>query len=151
MLGTTNPPTVVGSGRAMNDRKRRRLLEKLRRPSGTVGGEIPDELTVQGETVDVKAFLFECERLDGIPESERERLESLKRSLKRERLRSKQRLEREEISAAEGEAVVRRVRGIDRALNALDGLDSAGIDEQLRRKQLADAEELRALMDLAVS
>ena len=134
----------------MNERTRRRLLEKLRRPSGTVGGEIPDELTVQGETVDVKAFLFECERLDGIPESERERLESLKRSLQRERLRRKQRLEREDVSVQEGEAIVRRVRGIDRALNALEGLDSADIEEQLRRKQLADAEELRALMNLAM-
>lgn len=135
----------------MNERTRRRLLEKLRRPSGTVGGEIPDELTVQGETVDVKAFLFECERLDGIPESERERLESLKRSLQRERLDRKQRLEREDLTAEEGEAIVRRVRGIDRALNALEGLDSAGIEERLRRKQLEDAEELRTLMDLAVS
>jgi len=135
----------------MNERTRRRLLEKLRRPSGTVGGEIPDELTVQGETVDVKAFLFECERLDGIPESERERLESLKRSLQRERLDRKQRLEREDLTAEEGEAIVRRVRGIDRALNALEGLDSASIEERLRRKQLEDAEELRTLMDLAVS
>jgi hypothetical protein len=135
----------------MDDRTRRRLLEKLRRPAGTVGGDIPDELTVQGETVDVKAFLFECERLDGIPERERERLESLKRSLQRERLRRKQRLEREDVSVEEGEAIVKRVRGIDRALNALEGLDSPGIEEELRRKQLEDAEELRALMDLAVS
>jgi hypothetical protein len=135
----------------MNERERRRLLSKLQRASGTVGGEIPDELTVQGEAVDVKAFLFECERLDGIPESERERLESLKRSLKRERLRRKQRLEREDVSVEEGEAIVRRVRGIDRALNALEGLDSAGIEEQIRREQLENAEELRALMDLAVS
>lgn len=134
----------------MKERTRRRLLEKLRRPSGTVGGDVPDELTVQGGSVDVKAFLFECERLDAIPAAERERLESLKRSLKRERLSRKRRLESEDISVEEGEAIVRSVRGIDRALNALEGLDSADIEEQLRRKQLEDAEELRALMDLAV-
>jgi len=135
----------------MNEQERRRLLETLRRPSGTVGGDIPDELTVQGTTVDVKAFLFECERLDAIPERERERLESMKRALKRERLERKQRIEREDVSLKEGEALVRSIRGIDRALNALEGLDSADIEEQLRRKQLEDAEELRALMDLAPS
>jgi tRNA pseudouridine-54 N-methylase len=135
----------------MKDSERRRLLSKLQRRSGTIGGDIPDELTVQGETVDVKAFLFECDDLDGIPESERERLESLKRALKRERLQRKQRLERESLSVAEGEAIVREVRGIDRAVNALEGLDEPDIEEQLRRKQLADAEELRALMDLAAN
>jgi hypothetical protein len=133
----------------MNDHERRRLLGKLRRPSGTVGGEIPDELTVQGETVDVKTFLFECQDLDGIPERDRERLESLKTALQRERLARKRRIEREDISFEEGEALVQRIRGIDRALNALEGLDTAGIEEQLRRKQLEDAAELRALMDLA--
>jgi tRNA pseudouridine-54 N-methylase len=134
----------------MKDSERRRLLSKVQRRSGTVGGDIPDELTVQGGTVDVKAVLFVCDDLDGIPESERERVESLKRALKRERLQRKQRLERESLSVAEGEAIVRRVRGIDRALNALEGLDSPGIGEQLRQKQLEDAEELRALMDLAM-
>ncbi|MFC6953912.1 DUF5788 family protein [Halorubellus litoreus] len=135
----------------MKDSERRRLLSKLQRRSGTVGGDIPDELTVQGKTVDVKAFLFECDDVDAIPESERERLESLKRSLKRERLQRKQRLEREALSVEAGEAIVRSVRGIDRALNALEGLDEPGIEEQLRRKQLEDAEELRALMDLAAN
>ena len=135
----------------MKDSERERLLSKLQRRSGTVGGDIPDELTVQGETVDVKTFLFECDDLDAIPESERERLESLKRALKRERLQRKQRLERGDRSAEEGEVIVRSVRGIDRALNALEGLDEPDIEEQLRRKQLEDAEELRALMDLAAN
>lgn len=135
----------------MTERERRRLLSKLQRRSGTVGGDIPDELTVQGETVDVKAFLFECDDLDAIPEGERERLESLKRALKRERLARKQRLEREPLSLEEGEAIVREVRGIDRAVNALEGLDEPDIGEQLRQKQLESAEELRALMDLAAN
>ncbi|WP_323675422.1 DUF5788 family protein [Halorubellus sp. PRR65] len=136
---------------SMTERERRRLLSKLQRRSGMVGGDIPDELTVQGETVDVKAFVFECDDLDGIPESERERLESLKRALKRERLERKQRLEREALSVEEGEAIVREVRGIDRALNALEGLDAPGIEEQLRREELENAQELRALMDLAAN
>ncbi|MXR21864.1 DUF5788 family protein [Halobacterium bonnevillei] len=130
----------------MDDRERRQLLEKLRRPAGTVGREIPDELTVQGTTIDVKEFVFECKRLDAIPERERERVEAVKTELRRERLERKQRLEREDVTRQEGERLVESIHGIDRALNALEGLDAPSIGEELRQKQLEDARELLSLM-----
>jgi len=130
----------------MDDRERRQLLEKLRRPAGTVGREIPDELTVQGTTIDVKEFVFECKRLDSVPESERERVEAVKTELRRERLERKQRLEREDVTRQEGERLVESIHGIDRALNALEGLDAPSIGEDLRQKQLEDARELLSLI-----
>jgi hypothetical protein len=130
----------------MDDRERRQLLEKLRRPAGTVGREIPDELTVQGTTIDVKEFVFECKRLDAVPESERERVEAVKTELRRERLERKQRLEREDVTRQEGERLVESIHGIDRALNALEGLDAPSIGEDLRQKQLEDARELLSLI-----
>jgi hypothetical protein len=130
----------------MNDRERQQLLEQLRRPAGSVGREMPDELTVQGTTIDVTEFVFECKRLDAVPESQRERLEEVKTELRRERLERKQRLEREDLTLAEGEELVDSIHGIDRALNALDGLDEPDIGEARRRKKLEDARELLAVM-----
>lgn len=134
----------------MNDRQRERLLDRTRRQSATIGAEMPDEVEVDGRTVDLTEFVFECERLDAIPESERERIEDVKRTLRRERLRRKQRIEEEDISEATGERLVEEIHGIDRAINALEGLDTPDIAEQLRQKQLEDARELLALVDRRV-
>lgn len=130
----------------MNERQRRQLLERTRRPSATLGGEIPEEITVQGTTVDLNQFVFECKRLETIPEDERERIEEVKTKLRRERLERKRRIERDEIRYEEGERLVRTIHGIDRALNALEGLDSPDIEEQIRRKKIEDARELLALL-----
>lgn len=130
----------------MNQRQRERLLGRVERPSGTIGKEVPEELTVQGTTIDLKAFVFDCERLDTIPEDERDRIEDVKTNLKRERLERKQRIARDDISFEEGERLVQSIRGIDRAINALAGLDSPSIGEQLRQKKLQDARELLSLI-----
>lgn len=131
----------------MNERERQRLLDRMHRTTGTIGEEMPEEITVDGTTIDLTEFVFECNRLDDV-EAERERIDAVKRTLNRERLRRKQRVAREDITAEEGERLVREVRGIDRALTALEGLDSPDIDEEVRRKKLEDARQLRRLVDL---
>lgn len=130
----------------MNEQQRRELLGEIRGLTATVGKDLPDELDVQGTTIDVREFVFECKRLDAIPEGERERIEDVKTQLRRERLERKQRLEREDISLEEGENLVESIQGLDRALNALDGLDEPAIGEELRQKELEDARELLSLM-----
>lgn len=131
----------------MNDRQRQRLLDRVRRQSKTVGKEIPERLTVQGTTLDLKEFVFECKRLETIPADERERIEETKRKLQRERLQRKQRIARDDLSYDEGERLVGSIHGIDRALNALEGLDEPDIGEQIRRKRIEDAREVLALLD----
>jgi len=130
----------------MNDRQRERLLDRVRRPSGAIGAEMPAEITVEGTTVDLTELLFECDRLDGVPASERGRLEDAKAALRRERLERKQRIARGELTYEEGERLVESVRGIDRALAALEGLDEPDVGEQLREKELEDARELQTLI-----
>ncbi|WP_232701379.1 DUF5788 family protein [Halobacterium wangiae] len=130
----------------MNEPQRRELLGEVRRSTGTIGEEMPEELDVQGTTIDVREFVFECKRLDAIPEGERDRIEDVKSKLRRERLERKQRLEREAITLEEGEELVESIHGLDRALTALDGLDEPDIGEQLRQKELEDARELLALL-----
>jgi hypothetical protein len=130
----------------MNEQQRRELIDEIQRSTGTIGSDLPDELDVQGTTIDVREFVFECKRLDAIPEGERERIDDVKADLHRERLERKQRLEREDISVAEGEDLVESIHGLDRALNALDGLDEPDLSEQLRQEKLEDARELLSLM-----
>lgn len=130
----------------MDDETRRDLRHEVRRPSGTVGKDLPDELTVQGTTIDVREFVFACKRLDAIPESERERIDAVETKLRRERLQRKQQLEDEDITEAEGQELVRSIHGLDRAITAIEGLDAPDIEEELRRKQLEDARELLALI-----
>lgn len=133
----------------MNDRERQRLLDATRRQTGTIGEQIPDTVTVQGAEVDLTEFVFECQRLEAIPESERDRIEEMKRKLKRERLARTQRIAEDDISSEEGERLVDSIRGLDRAINALEGLDEPSLSEELRRKTIKDAEKLIALMDQA--
>ncbi len=130
----------------MNEQERQRLLDRIRRPSGTIGKKMPDELTILGTTVDLNAFVFECKRLDTIPEDERERVEEMKMELKRERLERKHRVARDDISFEEGERLVESIIGIDRAHNALAGLDTPSIEEEMRQKKLDDARELLTLI-----
>lgn len=133
----------------MNDRERQRLLDATRRQTGTIGEQLPDTVTVQGTEVDVTEFVFECQRLEAIPESERERIEEMKRQIKRERLARKQRIAEDDITYEEGERLVDTISGLDRAINALEGLDEPSLSEELRRKQIKDAEKLLALIEQA--
>jgi len=133
----------------MNDHERQRLLDATRRQTGTIGEEIPETVTVQGADVDLREFVFECQRLEAIPESERDRIEEMKRRLKRERLARRQRIADEDITYEEGERLVDSIRGLDRAINALEGLDEPSLSEELRRKQIKDAEKLLTLIEQA--
>ncbi|PSP70004.1 hypothetical protein BRC79_03125 [Halobacteriales archaeon QH_8_67_27] len=133
----------------MNERERQRLLDSTQRKSGTIGEEIPETVTVQGSEVDLREFVFECKRLKAVPDEERERIEEMERKLKRERLARKQRIADDDITYEEGERLVDVIRGLDRALNALEGLDSPSLSEELRRKRIRDAEKLLSLVEQA--
>jgi hypothetical protein len=135
----------------MNERERQRLLDSTQRKSGTIGEEIPETVTVQGNEVDLREFVFECKRLKAVPDEERERIEEMERKLKRERLARKQRIADDDITYEEGERLVDVIRGLDRAINALEGLDSPSLSEELRRKRIRDAEKLLSLVEQATS
>jgi hypothetical protein len=135
----------------MNERERQRLLDSTQRKSGTIGEEIPETVTVQGSEVDLREFVFECKRLEAVPDEERERIEEMERKLKRERLARKQRIADDDITYEEGERLVDVIRGLDRAINALEGLDSPSLSEELRRKRIRDAEKLLSLVEQATS
>jgi len=118
--------------------ERKQLIERVERESATIGASIPDEITIQGEPIDLQEFVFEIRRRDTIPPGERDRVEQAKKNLRRERLQRKQRLEEEEISYEEGERIVEAIIGIDRALNELEGLGTVDIEGEAQAKDAAD-------------
>jgi len=120
--------------------ERKQLLERIEREGATVGADIPESITVQGEDIDLQEFVFEIRRRETVPSGERERVERAKKNLRRERLQRKQRIEDEdvEISYEEGEALAQSIIGIDRALNALEQLGTVDIEGEARAKEAAD-------------
>lgn len=122
----------------MNDIERKQLLERIDREGATVGASIPDRITVQGEPVELRSFVFEVKRRETVPPGDRERVTQAKKNLRRERLQRKQRLENDDISRTEGEELVEAIVGIDRALNALESLDSTDIEQENELAEAAD-------------
>ena len=122
----------------MREFERKQLLERLDRDGATVGAEIPDRIEVQGEEIDLRSFVFEIKRRETVPKDERERVETAKKNLRRERLQRRQRIEEGEINYEEGERLVRDVIGIDRALDALEQLGPADLEREARAQEVAD-------------
>jgi hypothetical protein len=118
--------------------QQKQLLERVNREGATVGADIPDRIVVQGEEVNLREFVFEIKRRDTIPPGERDRVEQAKKNLRRERLQRVQQIERNEVSYEEGEALVESVIGIDRALNALEQLRPADLENEAKAQYAAD-------------
>lgn len=131
----------------MDEYERKRLLARVERNSGTIGTELPETVTVQGTEIDLRELVFECKRLDAVTGEDRERLEATKRKLKRERLARKQRIADDEVTVEEGEQLVERIRGLDRAITALEGVDTPSYSETLRQKKEQDARRLLSLVE----
>jgi len=118
--------------------QRKQLLERVDREGATIGAEIPESIEVQGETIDLREFVFEIKRRETIPAGERERVERAKKNLRRERLGRRQRIEEGGVSHEEGERLVESIVGIDRALNALEQLRPVDLEQEAERTEAAD-------------
>ena len=122
----------------MKEYQRKQLLERVGRDGSTVGAQIPDAIEIQGEKLDLRTFVFEINRRETVPPGERERVETAKRNLRRERLKRLDRIENGEVSYEEGETLAESIIGIDRALNALDQLEPVDLEAESQRQAAAD-------------
>jgi hypothetical protein len=118
--------------------QRKQLLERVNREAATVGASIPETIDIQGEPVDLQEFVFEIKRRDTIPSGERERVETAKRNLRRERLQRLQRIEDNEVDFETGEELAASIIGIDRALNALEQLRPPDLEQEAQMQEAAD-------------
>ncbi len=122
----------------MKEYQRKQLLERINREGATVGAQIPDEIDIQGEILDLQTFVFEIKRRETIPPGERDRVEQAKRNLRRERIERVEQIEENRVSYEEGGDIVESVIGIDRALNALNQLRPVDLDAESQRQEAAD-------------
>ncbi|GGN14471.1 DUF5788 family protein [Halarchaeum nitratireducens] len=134
----------------MKEYERKGLLERIGRESATVGATIPDEIALSGESFPLREFVFETSGLDRIPPERREEVEDAKRTLRRARRERVERLEEAEIDYAEGETLADEVIGIDRALNALESLDTADIEREIEAKEAADTKRWHTFLKKAL-
>jgi hypothetical protein len=118
--------------------ERKQLLERVNRESATVGADIPESIEIQGEAIDLRSFVFEIKRRDSVPPGERDRVDRAKRNLRRERLDRLEPIEENEVSYAEGEELAASIIGIDRALEALEGLNAPDPETEAKRQEAAD-------------
>jgi hypothetical protein len=118
--------------------ERKQLIERIDREGATVGAEIPEQISVQGETVELQDFVFEIKRRETIPSGERDRVERAKKNLRRERLQRRQQIEDGETSYEEGERLAESIIGIDRALTALQQLDPVDLEAEIEAQETAD-------------
>ena len=122
----------------MQEYQRKQLLERVGREGSTVGTRIPEAIEVQGEELNLRTFVFEIKRRETIPPGERERVEQAKRNLRRERVERLTLIEDNDVSYERGEELAESIIGIDRALNALDQLESVDLEAESERQAAAD-------------
>jgi hypothetical protein len=130
--------------------QRKQLLERVNREGATIGASIPDEIEVQGETLDLQEFVFEIKRRDTIPSGERDRVDQAKRNLRRERIERLEKIEENEVSYEEGERLVESIIGIDRALNALEQLQPVDLEQEAKVQEAADKKRWMSFLNKAL-
>ena len=124
----------------MRPYERKQLLERIERDGATVGESIPERVEVGDDSIALREFVFEIRRRDTIPPGERERVQQAKRRLRRARTRRVDRIEDDDISYETGQELADSVVGIDRALSALEQLDSPDIEQEAKRQEQMDTQ-----------
>lgn len=134
----------------MKEFERKQLLERANKEGAIIGANIPDEIDVQGEPIDLREFVFEIKRRDTIPSGERERVEEAKKNLRRERIERLAKIEDNEVDYEEGERLVESIIGIDRALNALDQLRPVDLEQEAQLQEAADQKRWMSFLNKAL-
>jgi len=122
----------------VHEYERKQLLERVGREGATVGATIPDTIEIDGESLDLSAFVFETRRRETVPADHRERVEAVKTKLRRERTRRVERIESGDVSYERGEDLAESIVGIDRALEALESLESGDLEAEKQAATTAD-------------
>ena len=115
----------------MKEYKREALLDRADRDSVSVGTRIPRTVELDGDEFELADYVFEARA------GERDDIKEKKKLLRRRRNDLLDRIREDDLTYEEGEDVVERVAGIDRALNVLQGTGE-GIEAEARAKEKAD-------------
>ncbi|MDZ7849706.1 MAG: DUF5788 family protein [Halodesulfurarchaeum sp.] len=106
--------------------RRVELLDRIRRRTATIGQQIPETVTIDGEPFDLRAFVVETKSQGGIPPDKRESVRAVRKTLRQDRERRRERLASDSLT--EAEALARTILGLDRALTALGNLAETDLE-----------------------
>ncbi|ADB61509.1 hypothetical protein Htur_2633 [Haloterrigena turkmenica DSM 5511] len=134
----------------MQEYERKQLLERVEREGATVGADIPETITIQGEEIDLRTFVFEIKRRETVPQGERDRVEQAKRNLRRERIERLEAIEEGDITREEGEELAGSIIGIDRALNALESLGPTNLEREQQAQKAQDRKRWMSFLKKAL-
>jgi hypothetical protein len=118
----------------MKEYEREALLDRADRDSVSVGVRVPETVELDGEGFALADYVFEARAGEVDPGDVKEK----KKLLRRRRNALLDEIREGDLTYEEGEEIVERVAGIDRALNVLQGTGE-GIQAEARAKEKADA------------
>ncbi len=115
----------------MKDYERETLLDRADRDSVSVGTRVPETVELDGEEFELAEYVFEARAGEADDVKEKKKLLRRRRAVLLDEIRE------DNLTYEEGERIVERVAGIDRALNILQG-DGSGIEAEARAKEKAN-------------
>jgi hypothetical protein len=115
----------------MKEYEREALLDRADRDSVSVGTRIPRTVELDGDEFELADYVFEARA------GEEDDIKEKKKLLRRRRNDLLDRIREDNLTYEEGEDIVERVAGIDRALNVLQGTGE-DIEAEARAKEKAD-------------
>ena len=112
----------------LSPERRTELLDRVGRRTATIGQQIPETVQIDGEPFDLRAFVVETKSQGSIPPKKRESVRAVRKTLKKERARRRDRLAEADLTEAEANALSRTILGLDRALTALGNLAETDLE-----------------------
>ncbi|MBP1901860.1 hypothetical protein J2744_001538 [Halorubrum trapanicum] len=146
-MSDDDPTPPTDDATSLTDDQRETLLDRVNSQSATIGASVPDEIEVDGSALDLSAFIVETRKVDTVPPALDRKVTAARESLRRERERRVDRLETDVLGRETAEALADEVVGIDRALNALEGIRRPGFADEHHADTLAGHERWLAFVD----
>lgn len=122
----------------MKKYERNKLLEKIDKDSISIGAKIPKSVEVQGEEIKIRKLIFgdfDLSKKNNVDYS------IVKNNLRKKRKELYKSLEEDELTYKRGLEIVEKISGIDRAINALKGMnDDTDLNKKIEKKEKQDYE-----------
>lgn len=125
------------SGAVVSDDRRRALLERISKRGSTIGERIPETVTIDDHEIALRSFVWETKKQGVVPPEQRDDVQRVRATLKRERDRLKDRLENDPLSPTDAESVADTIVGIDRAIAALKSLREPDLQQHAHEEYVA--------------
>ncbi|MFB6086693.1 MAG: DUF5788 family protein [Halodesulfurarchaeum sp.] len=114
--------------------RRSELLDRIGRRTATIGQQIPETIQIDGESFELRTFVVETKSRGTIPPEKRESVREVRKTLKGERERRRERLASASLTESEAEELARTIMGLDRALTALGNLAETDLADRSREE-----------------